>query len=490
MVTENAAMSSILFSSHPNHMSSKPKRTWHTSLALVGTVASRARHKIGTGLIAVIITSLLVLGSDMQWHQRASPEQTLAWKQLSAPSGERRVTFTKTSRQADASVLRGDKGADDRNRVVLAPDAEKDKARNCLQCDILDLRPSPSIGDASSIDASACADLPPSFGEATNMIKSVLGNGDRCIRQSCNIWVAYVGDSLLRSPYNHLVDLLLGREFGEGRNAFNLSTYHVDHRVCCRTQATLDKHQALDPNHCTFTRAFDTVDYVRDFLRETLRDPMPSVRNVCITWQWNRLADESLLNVLAKYTAVDAPSESRVESHVDDGRRETVPRPHEDAMLSPQIIIINPGLHVIMSEIPVESYIGDVRRLGGFMQTVSDAQQALGLVPTRLVFQEPTSMIDKDVKPSKLALVNQTMVARFHAKLEPYLDSVLGGTGTWLRVLPAFRLTGERAQESGLVAPLGDGVHYKGAYQSIVVRLHLYFMQPGAMQGFCKSHRP
>jgi hypothetical protein len=370
--------------------------------------------------------------------------------------------------------------------------SQRRKAATCLDdsCDILDIQ----IDDTGGSNpyqlafepsrASGCADLASpeigAFGNATRLIAQVLKNQERCVTLNAtgeamttrNVWIAYIGDSLLRSPFNHLVDMLVGREFGEGRNVFNLTTYHVDHRVCCRlVEEGAGSSFNIDTGRCTFTRAFDTAAYVRWYFRETGEvddDNSDKTTNdhVCVTWQWNRLADRALRETLGSYTGGD------------DGYSS-----------SPQLIIINPGLHEILAQTPVETYVDDVKQVLTLMQDVAEAQRARGLVPTRLVFQEPTSLVDGQLKPEKRALMNQTMVDTFYEgllKVWAWTESDGRRLSEWLRVLPTYRLTSEQGRRHGLVVPAGDGVHYTGGYQAIVVRLHLYFTGVDAKSWGCK----
>lgn len=155
----------------------------------------------------------------------------------------------------------------------------------CLDCDILGIEPPPYPVDGDWNIRSACA-LPQNSGNRTQIVDTLSMNEERCLRSKCSVWIAYVGDSLLRSPFNHLVDILMGHDWpiGGDCNTFNLSTYHVDHRVCCRVFDTKE-HERLQ---CSFSRAFDTPQFVRDFFQATDHVTKPS-RDICITWQWNRL---------------------------------------------------------------------------------------------------------------------------------------------------------------------------------------------------------
>lgn len=148
--------------------------------------------------------------------------------------------------------------------------------------------------------------------------------------------------------------------------------------------------------------------------------------------------------------------------------------------------MINPGLHVIMSQTSKDDYAHDIDMLLSQLQGTAKAQKLLSLQPTRFVFHDVTSLIDADMREDKRALVNKTMVDQFNAELSIRLLRMLAleGTNTWLRILPTNRLTAF-GPKLGLVEPHGDGIHYAGGYQNIVVQLDLYFLSAFAASSFC-----
>lgn len=335
---------------------------------------------------------------------------------------------------------------------------------SCLRCDVEDIRlplkdewpfrgscPIPQISDTPSA-----------------AIAGLLGNTERCSSGRCNVWIAYVGDSLLRSPYSTLIDTMLGPEWpvGGDRNKWNLSTYHVDQRVCCRgnrSGTSNDDMRALD---CAFSRGFDTIAFVRSFFR----DGDTGGTDLCLSWQWNRLADGTLRDLVTNYTGIHG-------STLQD-----------DASFAPQMIAINAGLHAIMSGQTKSEYMHGIKSLLAQMSDTAAIQNQLGLVPTRYVWHDITSVIDADMPDGKRKLVNESRVIEFNAALQELLRAQLNAPDTkqWLRVLPANRLT-TLGRKNGLVKALGDGVHYVGGYQRVIVGLHMYFINADAAPSFCRS---
>jgi hypothetical protein len=324
--------------------------------------------------------------------------------------------------------------------------------------------------------------LPRRSGNASQVVELLLERShERCFEGgACNTWLAYIGDSLLRGPFNHLIDMLLGHEWppGAGRNTFDLTTYHVDHRVCC-TVAADDSDISLGPrlHDCEFTRAFDTVEYVRNFFlsrsKPVAGGGVLTRRSICITWKWNKHADADLRDALTNYT----------NSHI---------------ALSPQAIVVNPGLHVVLRRYTTAAYDEQVARLLERMQSIAMAQsrQSPDIVPTRFVVQDISALIDAHMPERKRAMLNETGVLRFNTRLYHHINAAINAADApgspkpaqWLRVLPAHRLTAAcGGQAQGLVEPAGDGVHYEGGYSNIAAQLHLFFMSPDAPPRFCNS---
>lgn len=290
-----------------------------------------------------------------------------------------------------------------------------------------------------------------------------------------------------------MIDLLLGRDWPPGgdRGKFNLTTYHVDHRVCCAVSdgiAIEDEVESMafgsSRLQCEFSRAFSTVEYVREFFASRSGGTRPA-RNVCITWQWQRLADANLRATLSNYTGIDVTRRR--------GNQRDV------AAMSPQMIVVDPGLHAIMSQQPVDEYDEEVGLLLACMSDIAAAQQrhqqqhqpGEGLVPTRFVVQDITSIVDAHMPEKKRALLNETGVMRFNTKLYERLNAVVktdASAQRWLRIVPTYRITAARGGAGkGLVGPYGDGVHYVGGYSNVVAQLHLYFMGAEAPVRFCRA---
>jgi hypothetical protein len=303
------------------------------------------------------------------------------------------------------------------------------------------------------------------------MMEHLIENNKLCVSGKCNAWVAYIGDSLLSSPFNHLIDTLLGADWpvGGDRGTMNKTTYHVDRRVCCHSNPLETLNVEPLGLNCTFTRAFGTAAFVRRFFRDNARDTN-GLGNVCITWQWNRLADAELRNHIANYTGV----------------YEQGPTLFDDAVLAPHMIVVDPGLHSIMSNVSRTDYTIGMKLLMSHMSHTVATQRNLAIAPTRFVVHDITSVIDADRPEGKENELNQTMVVEFNAPLQNLLRDMLAvpETREWLRVVPANRLTA-LGHKHGLVRALGDGVHYWGGYSTIVVGLHMYFMDPHAAASFC-----
>lgn len=288
----------------------------------------------------------------------------------------------------------------------------------CLQCDILDIRLPPKAADSgpSNCQLRGTCPIPPNPANSTQLMANLTANTERCANGKCSVWIAYIGDSLLRSPFTHLIDMLFGREWpvGADRNRWNISTYHVDQRVCCHGKPfdSLPKKEAQGLN-CTFSRAFDTAIFVRNFFREYTATNK-YIGDVCITWQWNRLADESLREIISNYTGVSE-------------RATVLP---DDALLAPQMIVINPGLHAIMSQVEKVDYIKGIELLLSQMRVTAAAQAQMTLSPTRFVFHDITAVIDADLREGKRKLVNETMVVEFNAALQHTLKSAVALKGS------------------------------------------------------------
>jgi len=336
---------------------------------------------------------------------------------------------------------------------------------SCLECDVVDIR----LPLKDEWRFKGTCPIPQNSGTPSEAIVRLIENEERCSNGKCNVWIAYIGDSLLRSPFSHLIDTMLGSDWPSGadRNKWNLSTYHVDQRVCCRKNygakpAGLGSH-GID---CKFSRAFDTIAFVR----RSFRNGDDDRSDVCITWQWNRLADGNLKNLVADYTGI----------HNHDLQ--------DDAAFAPQMIVVNPGLHAIMSGVAKYEFLNGVRSLLSQMRDTSIIQSQLGLVPTRFVWHDITSVIDADLPKSKRKLLNESMVVDFNAAMQKVLTEELRADDTrrWLRVLPANRLT-TLGRKHGLVKALGDGVHYIGGYTRVIAGLHMYFMNATAATSFCRT---
>lgn len=337
-------------------------------------------------------------------------------------------------------------------------------SHTCLDCDILHVRLPLNSSKDQSIEGSC--PIPPVAGNSIAIVSTMFDYMDRCGGGHCVVWLAFLGDSQLRGPFMHMVDMLLGSEWpvGAQRNVFEHVRFQTDHRVCCNVQ---------DHNHqlaCTLTRAFGTAAYVRDFLR--IRGDTHSTRKLCVTWQFNQMADANMRETLTDYTGV---YDSR-------GNR------FHDAARAPQMIVMNPGLWPIFVGQNEVDYVKDINRLLSHIHFLAKAQISMSISPTRFVMHEITAVIDADLSWYKVDKVNDSMATRFNEALSTMLQEAqrIDGSSQWLQVFPANRLT-KLGHERGLIQPSGDGIHFKGGYDNIVTQFDLYFMNPTAASKLCRS---
>ena len=358
----------------------------------------------------------------------------------------------------------------------------------CLECDILDIRSlaAPASGeynthvytgeytDANDWSLDGACHLPRRTSNSSQIITSILNYKDRCTDGSCTVWIAFIGDSQLRAPFDHMIRVLLGQNWTSHKAAYEnmikRSNGGIDRRVCCSVpianQSEQRRGQFNGTNRldCSVSNAFDTPAYARNYLRENV--DQQSTR-FCLTWQWSAMADVGLRQVLANYSGI-----------YDGG----LIRLH-DAVLAPQMIVVNPGLHAIAVGQAEFEYVKDIKMLLSQMRLIATTQTRMYLEPTRFVFHDITPVIDAQLKGWKVQDMNETIVGRFNEALNDCLSeaSSTHASEKWLRVLPASRLTRQHDQ----VEPAGDGIHYVGAYNNIVNQLDLYFMNSSAASKFC-----
>lgn len=307
------------------------------------------------------------------------------------------------------------------SRIAWSPVA---RISHCLPCDVLDLH------------ANECGMeiMEKGSGGDSALISALMGYDDRCI-----VWIAFVGDSQLWSPFNHLVDRVIGEDFDVQRKILNQSNHHIDQRVCCRALPSQSASQLDWSTRCTLTRAYNTSAYVRDFFRMDNNTSPENARSLCLTWQFNTGSGASLRNVLADYTQTSS----------GDGIALS-----DAAIFAPQMVVVDPGLHVIMSNMSASAYASDIRLLMSTLASIATAQARESIVPTRFVYHDITDVVDGLVHDQKRRILNQTSVKYYNDALTPTLNEaiMLENSGKWLRLFPANRLSSVGAK-NGVVTP-------------------------------------
>ncbi|EGD77210.1 hypothetical protein PTSG_08302 [Salpingoeca rosetta] len=119
------------------------------------------------------------------------------------------------------------------------------------------------------------------------------------------MWIAMVGDSLIRSVFASLLDLFLPGPVKE-YTSFEKDVYHLDHLICCRA-----------PDDCVGEIRTDPDAVFTDMVQRHMRHSGVS----CITWQWGRYADDDLIKATARLAA-SSPA--------------------------PAAIVVNPGIHGLL----------------------------------------------------------------------------------------------------------------------------------------------
>jgi hypothetical protein len=203
---------------------------------------------------------------------------------------------------------------------------------------------------------------------------------------------------------------------------------------------------------------------VRSFLRGGATNSVHPIR-LCLTFEWNHKSDETLRDTIANYTGIYKNKKNVT----------------HDAMLAPQMIVVNPGLHPMFNGQTESDYVHDVKQVVSQMHQIATNQANRYLIPTRFVFHEITALVDAQMKWFKVETFNQTVAVRYNAALTACLAQTqrIDGASKWLRMFPAQRLT-HYGLERGLIIPRGDGIHYDGGYNTIVTRMNLYFMNMSA----------
>ena len=139
------------------------------------------------------------------------------------------------------------------------------------------------------------------------------------LTHSKGMWIALAGDSLIRSTFASILSIFLPGPVSK-YTSFDKDVYHLDHLVCCRNQE--DCWGQIRVNE---TVPFTTMVF------EALSEPGVS----CITWQWNRLAGDRLIDIMNDLTS---------------GAR------------SPDVFAFNPGVHGLVPD-NLETEIDNLERV-------------------------------------------------------------------------------------------------------------------------------
>jgi hypothetical protein len=145
------------------------------------------------------------------------------------------------------------------------------------------------------------------------------------------------------------------------------------------------------------------------------------------------------------------------------------------------------GLHVIMAQAKLPTFLSDYSSLLSLLSSIAANQRTASISPTRFVIHNNTPVVDVKLPDYKVKLVNQSMVDLFNPALVTTLKEAFrnGDSKNWLRWFPANRLNTFGLQ-AGLVEHAGDGLHFKGGCPNIALQLQLYFLNPDASFWFCR----
>jgi hypothetical protein len=132
---------------------------------------------------------------------------------------------------------------------IKHPEESSVRSHACLACDVLDIQlPSNAASDiytdADDWNLEGACHLPRNAGNSEEIMTNRLSYTERCTGDTCVVWHAYVGDSQLRYPYDHLINVLFGYDWPDGqRNVKNVANHHLDRRVCCYMHQRAEKQQ-------------------------------------------------------------------------------------------------------------------------------------------------------------------------------------------------------------------------------------------------------
>lgn len=198
-----------------------------------------------------------------------------------------------------------------------------------------------SAGERRKCESDMCPTiLPKSCGLKFRSARSFSSLGNNSF--AGGIWIAMMGNSILRGVYVHAVAFLT-KEQGLIVPAINPKNHHRNRYLCCTSSYLQDKWRSLA--NCTEVELqagkslADTVADEMDARRSACAASAsgPSGAPICVSWQWAPL----LSNVLDGLTEFST-------AHARTGVR-------------PASISINPGLHILAQNFILDAFVRDLR---------------------------------------------------------------------------------------------------------------------------------
>lgn len=289
----------------------------------------------------------------------------------------------------------------------------------CVQCQINDLNPTNTsvIAGCPSLDVNLGKDF------LNRLITQKMQQQTR-VNTTTTTYIAFLGDSLLRSPFLTMIDSIKGRRWSPARHEFNLSWYHTDQIFCCKDVTTLE--------NCMYGRRgleFTTsgISMIRFLNQQENWD-------LCFSFSWQpKPTDDFFLEVKKLHAQKPCPS----------------------------LIVMNPGLHVVMERWTPRSYQRNVQSILGYILKVKRKQPSK---PISYAFHEITH-VQEHLLPKHKKHITNAAARELNDILRLEIDRISPN----VHLLPTYNLT---RYHPGL-KPRDDGIHYDGVYQVIVNFLHI-----------------
>lgn len=237
-------------------------------------------------------------------------------------------------------------------------------------------------------------------------------------------YVAFLGDSLLRSPFLTMIDSIKGRRWFSGRHQFNLTWYHTDQIFCCKDVTNLE--------NCTYgRRGLEFTTSGISMIGALNKQQKP---DLCFSFSWQPKPNDDFL--LAVKTL-----------HAQEPR--------------PSLIVMNPGLHVITEQWTPRSFQKSIQAILGYILGVTKSQTSESI---SYAFHEITHIREHLLPEHKKHMTNSAS-----QKLNEILRLEIDRLSLNVHLLPTYNLT---RYHPGL-KPRDDGIHCDGVYQAIVNFLHI-----------------